>query len=43
MMQYKLYYYIEAAKQMMKPKVNETISIKTAEAYKRLIDEKKKT
>ena len=42
-MQYKLYYYTEAAKKMMKPLVNESIEIKTVEAYKRLIDDKKKT
>ena len=43
MMQYELYYYTEAAKKMMTPTINESIEIKTVNAYQRLIDEKKKT
>ena len=43
LMQYELYYYTEVAKKMMKPLVNESIEIKKVDAYKRLIDEKKKT
>jgi hypothetical protein len=42
-MQYELYYYTEAAKKMMTPTINESIEIKTVNAYQRLIDEKKKT